>query len=72
MKTMYIFALVFVLMASAAFAESCVSSGDCADDEYCSDYQCVPYSSSGSTNCCGPAFILAAVGLVAVFFNSRN
>ncbi len=75
MKIIYALALVAVLLAGSAFAQSCTSSGDCPDDEYCDSYgTCQPYFTSTTTTsgCCAPAAMLGLVTVGAVALSRKN
>ena len=71
MKSIYLLALV--LLAGSAFAQSCYSSGDCGDNEYCGSGTCKPYFSSTTTTsgCCAPAAILGLVCAGAVLIRPK-
>ncbi len=75
MKMMYALALVTVLLAGSAFAQSCTSSADCGDSEYCDGYgTCQPYFTSTTTTsgCCAPAAMLGLVTIGAVALSRKN
>jgi hypothetical protein len=70
MKTMYLLALV--LLAGSALAQSCTSSGDCSDDDYCgAGGTCVPIDRPGDSPCCGPVAVLALVSAGAAFARQK-